>query len=280
LIDFNLKKRRKLAVDKKEKLEILKKLDEDRLRKEVLIPLFVKMGFRDVIEYHGSAEKGKDIIFSEKDAFGEKFYTGVVVKKGDITGSASSGGAMVVLNQIEQTFDEAYTDKYSLKEPVIDRCIVVTSGCIKVTAIESIRGRLKKTNLDKLVKFFDGSKLVDLLDEYMPEYFFKEFKGFTADFNSMKKDFDTLNNAEKGIALENLCSLIFRTIPGWQQIESQVRSDIEEFDITILNQSGDKFWEKFGTLIIVRCKNWSTAKKPGRDEFDAFYGKISRRGRL
>lgn len=196
-------------MDKKEKLEILKKLDEKQLRKEVLIPLFEKMGFRDVIEYHGTIEKGKDIIFNEKDVFGEKVFTGVVVKKGDITGSASSGGAMVVLNQIEQTFDEAYTDKYSLKEPIIDRCIVVTSGCIRQHAIESIKGRIKRTNLDKLVKFFDGSKLVDLLDDYWPEYFFKQFKGFTAYFNAMKNDFETIQDISaigqrEGIPLEKI----------------------------------------------------------------------------
>jgi hypothetical protein len=51
--------RGKQNMDKKEKLEILRKLDEKRLRQEVLIPLFQKMGFKDVIEYHGSTEKGK-----------------------------------------------------------------------------------------------------------------------------------------------------------------------------------------------------------------------------
>lgn len=45
----------------------------------MLIPLFQKMGFKDVIEYHGPAEKGKDIIFYETDKFDSKIYTGVVV---------------------------------------------------------------------------------------------------------------------------------------------------------------------------------------------------------
>jgi restriction endonuclease Mrr len=166
-------------MDKKEKLEILRKLDEKRLRQEVLIPLFQKMGFKDVIEYHGSTEKGKDIIYYETDRYGDKDYSGVVVKKDDISGSVSdSSGAMTVLNQIEQTFDEPYTDIYGLKELMIDRCLVITSGDIKNTAAESIRGKLKKSNLDKLVKFFDGNKLVDLLDDYMPDYFFKELECF------------------------------------------------------------------------------------------------------
>lgn len=85
--------------------------------------------------------------------------------------------------------------------------------------------------------------------------------------------------AKKGIALESLCFLLFRSVPGWQQVESRVRSSTEEFDVVILNESREEFWEKYGTFIIVECKNWTGKKKPGRNEFDAFYAKLARRGR-
>ncbi|UCH95557.1 MAG: HEAT repeat domain-containing protein [Candidatus Aminicenantes bacterium] len=182
-------------MDENKKLEILQKLSEDRLRKEVLIPLFKKMGFNDVIEYHGTAEKGKDIIFYEINKFDKKDYIGVVVKTTSITGSVSkSGNAMEILFQMEQTFNEPYTDIYGLKELVIDRCIVITSRDIKPSAIESIRGKLKRSHLDKLVNFIDGNKLVELLDKHMPDYFFKEFESFTAYFNAMKEDFETIRD--------------------------------------------------------------------------------------
>jgi len=88
----------------------------------------------------------------------------------------------------------------------------------------------------------------------------------------------TADRAKKGIALESLCSFLFRTIPGWQRLESRVRTHTEEIDLVILNESPEEFWRRFGTLIVVECKNWARKRKPGRKDFDSFYSKIRRRG--
>lgn len=198
-------------MDKKEKLSILRKLKEDRLRQEVLIPLFKKMGFQDIIEYHGgSSEKGKDIIFFDIDRMGEKIYHAVVAKIDNITGAVSSSkGVREILYQVEQSFNEPYRDIFGLKELVIDRCFVITSGEIKNTAIESISGYLKKTNLDKFVSFFDGSKLVDKIDRYMEDYFFKERECFNNFFRSMIQEFRIIKDVsvfseKEGIELEDI----------------------------------------------------------------------------
>jgi len=95
-------------------------------------------------------------------------------------------------------------------------------------------------------------------------------------------DWHLLQSAEgrerKGAALEGLCSTLFATVPGWRRIETRVRTKTEEIDLVVLNESADEFWRKFGTVILIECKNWSRRKKPGRPEFDSFYQKISRRG--
>jgi hypothetical protein len=117
-------------MDRKEKLAMLQALSEDRLRKDVLIPLFRAMKFKDV----------KDI---------------------------------------------------------------------KNTAIESIRGKLKKSNLDKLLRFIDGNKLIELLDKHMPNYFFKEIEYFNTYFNALKTDFERIKDIsaigqKEPVPLENI----------------------------------------------------------------------------
>ncbi|MDI6784838.1 MAG: NACHT domain-containing protein, partial [bacterium] len=149
------------------------------------------MGFKDVIEYHGGiAEKGKDIIYYTMDDFENKEYTGVVAKSNDITGSVSDDeGAKNILFQIEQTLQEGYTDVYNLNKLKIDKCLVITSGKIKNTAIESINGKLENSHLNKLVKFIDIEKLIDLIDKHMPSAFWEEYDYFNKYCSAMKQEF-------------------------------------------------------------------------------------------
>ena len=61
-------------------LDGLKKLSEADLRREVLIPLFGAMGFRDVTELHGSSELGKDIVMWQEDLLRGRVTLAVVAK--------------------------------------------------------------------------------------------------------------------------------------------------------------------------------------------------------
>jgi len=151
--------------------DYISSLTEDQVRNIVLIPLLSKMGFKNVIEYHGTAEKGKDIIARFIDMAGDTRYLAVVAKRGDIHGSVGkTGNAGEIFLQVQQSLDEPYTDVFDLKEVVFDECWVVTTGKIKDTAIESIRGMLKKSNLHKLVKLIDRARLITLIDEHLPTF--------------------------------------------------------------------------------------------------------------
>jgi K+-sensing histidine kinase KdpD len=157
-------------------IEYLQSLPEDNLRKQVLLPLLIRMGLRDVLEYHGgTAEKGKDIVGHYSDIMGQRHYVGVVVKRGDIHGCVGkTGNASEVLFQVQQSLNEPFSDSYHLTPADISECWVITTGEIKNTAMESIRGTLHKSNLDKTTRMIDAHKLVSLIDQHMPEFWLHE----------------------------------------------------------------------------------------------------------
>jgi DNA-binding NarL/FixJ family response regulator len=85
---------------------------------------------------------------------------------------------------------------------------------------------------------------------------------------------------EQGVSLENLCFLLFGSVPGWTRLESRLTLPAEEIDLVIANEASDEFWSKFGSVILVECKNWHRRRRPGRKDFDAFYMKLARRSPL
>lgn len=154
------------------KISLLSSFTEEQLRTQVLIPLLKIMGLANVKEYHGGVpEKGKDIVGHYSDLLGARHHVAIIIKRGDIHGAVGKpGSASEVLYQVEQALSEPFSDVYDLEPIDINECWVVTNGLIKNTAIESIRGKLNKTNLDKVTRFIDREKLVDLLDLHWPTY--------------------------------------------------------------------------------------------------------------
>lgn len=73
-----------------EKVQILKSLNEQELRQEVIIPLLSKMGYLSPIEYHRVAERGKDIICYDYNKLNEIDYLSIVAKTTYIKGNVST----------------------------------------------------------------------------------------------------------------------------------------------------------------------------------------------
>lgn len=154
-----------------EKAERLAKLTELEFRQQVLIPLLKAMGFSDVHEFHGTDEKGKDLIFREVSRLKEVFVHAAVVSKNDITGKVGdTKSAERILAQVRMALEEPYVDIYTGRTTIIDRCWVITSGRILSTAIDRISGHLQRSHLDKLVRFVDGTRVIGLVDEAYPQY--------------------------------------------------------------------------------------------------------------
>lgn len=79
----------------------------------------------------------------------------------------------------------------------------------------------------------------------------------------------------KGRALEELTAALFESIDGFI-VTDRVRTETEEIDIVIRNESKHPFWEKEDQIILAECKNWKT-KKVGKNEFVLFMDKMENR---
>ena len=79
---------------------------------------------------------------------------------------------------------------------------------------------------------------------------------------------------KKGKALEELLVLIFSTVEGFIP-SHRIRTETEEIDVSIRNESKDSFWSKFTPFILTECKNWST--NCGKDEVVTFRDKLINR---
>lgn len=79
---------------------------------------------------------------------------------------------------------------------------------------------------------------------------------------------------EKGKALEELLILLFSSVEGFIP-SHRIRTETEEIDISVRNESKDSFWSKFTPFILVECKNWST--DCGKDEVVTFRSKLVNR---
>jgi hypothetical protein len=155
----------------KAKIARIRELDEKSLRESVLQPLLARMGFKYVQVYHGSREKGKDIICLDEDRLGNREYVAVVATAKDLNANVSSSRSLQsILRQVQQCFNVLYSDLYGMSSVSMDRVWVVTSRKIVPGAQDSVYEELKKSNLSKLVRFVSGETLVDLLDKHYPEY--------------------------------------------------------------------------------------------------------------
>lgn len=147
-------------------------LNENEISKQILVPCFQKISMRsgysqkDIQFTGGSPEKGVDIQYYEVVGPDKhRFYTGIQVKKKDIT----QGDATQLIIQGTQAFEKDIIDPSSGMDYRINRWIVATTGEIKPQAKEEIRKDLSRYG--KLISFWDGIKLGELiLDNYYDEF--------------------------------------------------------------------------------------------------------------
>lgn len=179
----------------KQKSEIkkeLNKLTDEKVFRELLYSLLCKMNFERVKITHGPNEAGKDLVCSFLNPFKKREWVGFVAKIGNITGGtkAAESSVLNVKNQVELSFSQPYFDSIDKKENFLNKVYVATNGNISGPAQAQILISLKeKANIE----FWDNAVLVDLVYEYIPEYFVNIDLFVYEYYNLITKEYEKLN---------------------------------------------------------------------------------------
>ena len=86
---------------------------------------------------------------------------------------------------------------------------------------------------------------------------------------------ETASSADdKGRTLEELSSRLFASVPGFA-VTGRIRTETEEIDISVVNDSSEPRLRREGALILAECKNWTGSC--GKNEFVIFQTKLENR---
>jgi hypothetical protein len=211
-------------MDREEKLAMLQRLGEFQLRKNVMIPLFKKVEkFKDIKDCHGNRKFGIDIQFYEEIGIGERLYYGVQLKTKDISGtSGKRGNIKTIIDQAEEAHNKGFYCVEEKKNRTIDRFLVVTTGNITPKAEEIISTSLAKHNLEKLISFWNGERLVDFIESHDTGFFTEQatIKGVSEERDQLRAKVDLLEREIENFKLEFRMSLI-RSSPQLNALEKQ-----------------------------------------------------------
>jgi Restriction endonuclease len=149
----------------------IQNMNEDELRKQVLIPLLKAMKFNNVVETHGAGEKGKDIVCWKPDELGARVNYAIVAKAARLSGKVSGhrGSVNEVHMQIQQCFGTPFVDTIHGSEQQVHRVWVISNRPSTSEAVESLKSSLTPHELERNISIIDGDMLWDLVKKKLAE---------------------------------------------------------------------------------------------------------------
>lgn len=152
-----------------QKHQILREMPEIEMHKKLKI-LFEKIyPKRQVYIGQGTGEFGKDLVIIENDPISGEKVTALVVKMGDLSGSASNSMVGTINTQINQAVNVGTYFKDIGREVMANEVIVVIFGTISQNASKTLHGYLKQ--FENIVKIRSIENMTQLFEDYHDEIF-------------------------------------------------------------------------------------------------------------
>lgn len=132
--------------------------NESGLIGRFLIPLLGRLGFSIIVNYHGTREFGKDLIFGEIDRFSHVRYYGLQAK---YLPSIGKQAAHDLVQDCEEAFAKDFTHPQTGQQHKISSFYAVNAGSISNEARDFFFSTLRGKHADN-VRLIDGKDLLAL----------------------------------------------------------------------------------------------------------------------
>ena len=133
---------------------------EFQFRDKFVMPLLVRLGFGIVVNYHGTREFGRDVIFGDLDRFGHVVYFGMQIK---YESSVALGDSHGLAQDAEEATHNPFRHPQTGREEYISGFYVANAGAISDPARENVFNVVTRRGI-RDAKLLDGNALV-LLDK-------------------------------------------------------------------------------------------------------------------
>ncbi|MFA6944266.1 MAG: hypothetical protein WC220_00065 [Pedobacter sp.] len=162
-------------MDIKQQLQLLQ---EDDLRIKIIIPLMKAFGATCIRDWHGTNERGKDVLYKKENDFGELVHKGILLKAKTISKEVFSSEVRIQIEEavgVPITDPEYLTDKIKLKGLIIMTSFDITSGAISI--VEEFAGKTTP-----VVEIVDGDRLCGLINKLIDSFNRNESNKTTPNF--------------------------------------------------------------------------------------------------
>jgi hypothetical protein len=132
--------------------------NEDEFVHRFLVPLFGRLGFSIVVDYHGMQEFGKDLVLGEIDNFGHVCYYGVQAKYEPSLGKSEAHG---LIQDCDEAFAKEFDHPQTGARHRISKFYAVNGGSISAEARALVFATLQPRHADN-IRLLDGKELLDL----------------------------------------------------------------------------------------------------------------------
>lgn len=138
--------------------------DEAAFCRDMLLPLFRRMGFLKVRYCHGVKEYGKDFTFSEMTPFGSLRHYGVQAKAGNVSGGVNSA-IDEIIGQINDAFAMPFYELGARDPRHISTLAIAISGSFSGNAKEKIIEKIPNEFAGSLI-FLDRTSIQELMGRF------------------------------------------------------------------------------------------------------------------